>query len=97
MWFLKVIKALLIVVSLFSVLETRVSYALQTGNAYNASGIAQTKAIEIARNVVEGRVLRVEKTTQSYRVKILQSSGRVVSVSVNRITGKVENAKALKQ
>jgi uncharacterized membrane protein YkoI len=97
MWFLKVIKALLLVVCLLSVTEIRVSHALQTSNAYNANGISQTKAIEIARNLVEGRVLRVEKTTQSYKIKILQSSGRVVSVSVNRITGKVENAKALKQ
>lgn len=97
MWFSNVMRALLIVIGLLGVVEIKPCYALQANNAYNANGISQTQAIDIARSIVEGRVLRVEKNTHNYKVKILQASGRVVSVSINRITGKVENAKALKK
>lgn len=74
-----------------SVCDNTHVYAQQT------QSISQSQAIAMARKRVGGRVLRVEKTSKSYRVKMLQQSGRVISVSVNRSTGKVENTKAAKK
>lgn len=52
--------------------------------------ISQSQAVKLARSRVEGRVLRVDKSSNSYKVKMLSKSGRVVFVNVNRTTGKVQ-------
>ena len=51
--------------------------------------IDQSQAIQNARQRFEGRVLRVDRMNQNYRIKMLQKSGRVVSIDVNRNTGRV--------
>ena len=57
--------------------------------------MAQTKAIDKAQAIkkaqqrVKGRVLKVDQQNSKYRVKMLQKSGRVISVDVDKRSGKV--------
>ncbi|MFT5276563.1 MAG: putative membrane protein YkoI [Glaciecola sp.] len=51
--------------------------------------ISKSQAAQLAQRAVAGKVLKVEKRGNSYRVKIHQKSGRVVYVSVDATTGKV--------
>jgi uncharacterized membrane protein YkoI len=51
--------------------------------------ISKSQAAQLALRAVAGKVLKVESRGNSYRVKIHQSSGRVVYVTVNAVTGKV--------
>ena len=55
----------------------------------------QTKAeaAQQAQQKVNGRVLKVEQKPDAYRVKVLQKSGRVVSVDVDKKSGKVTKEK----
>ncbi|WP_100658461.1 PepSY domain-containing protein [Alteromonas flava] len=55
--------------------------------------IDKTQAAERARAQVNGRVLKVEKRQDKYRVKVLQKSGRVVSVDVDNQSGSVKRSK----
>lgn len=52
----------------------------------------KTQAADRARQQVKGRVLKVEKQKNQYRVKVLQKSGRVVSVDVDKNSGKVKDS-----
>jgi len=63
--------------------------------AFQSSGgdISKSEAAERARLAVDGRVLKVEQTSQNYRVKVLKKSGRVVSVEVDKRSGKVKQSK----
>jgi len=65
------------------------AHAQQNDNKKQKSTINQAQAIQQARQSVDGRVLRVDRNNQNYRVKMLQKSGRVVNVDVNRHTGRV--------
>lgn len=54
-----------------------------------AKNVAKTKA-EAARKAqkqVKGRVLKVEQRGDVFRVKLLQESGRVVSIEIKKIPG----------
>ena len=55
--------------------------------------ISKSEAAERARVAVNGRVLKVEQTSKNYRVKVLKKSGRVVSVDVDKRSGKVKTNK----
>lgn len=63
--------------------------------ALQSSGgdISKSEAAERARIAADGRVLKVEQTSQNYRVKVLKKSGRVVSVEVDKRSGKVKKSK----
>jgi len=64
-------------------------------NALQSSGgdLTKSQAAERARKAENGRVLKVEQTSKSYRVKVLKKSGRVVSVDVDKRSGKVKTSK----
>ena len=55
--------------------------------------LSKSQAVERARQAESGRVLRVSQTNQKYRVKVLKESGRVVSVDVDKRSGKVKTSK----
>lgn len=47
------------------------------------------KAIATAKKSVKGKVLKIDRQKEHYRVKMLNPQGRVVSVRINRQSGKV--------
>lgn len=47
---------------------------------------SKAEAAKLAQRQVTGRVLKVEKQGTKYRVKILQRSGRVIFIEINRKT-----------
>jgi len=51
----------------------------------------KTKAAQKARQQVNGRVLKVDRKKDNYRVKMLKKSGRVVSVDVDSRSGQVSS------
>lgn len=51
--------------------------------------ISQQQAVTIARQHISGRLLSVQRTTDSYRVKILSSKGIVHIVTVDAKRGVV--------
>jgi len=85
------------VVCLVSALSNTVSALSNTAPAlaFQDSGgdISKSEAAERARVAVNGRVLKVEQTSKNYRVKVLKKSGRVVSVDVDKRSGKVKTNK----
>ena len=60
--------------------------------------IDKAQAAQNAQKKVKGRVLKVEqnRNKSKYRVKVLQNSGRVVSVDVDKKSGKVSKPKKKK-
>lgn len=63
--------------------------ALAKGQSIN-----KAQAAAYAKQAVAGRVLRVEKRRNSFRVKLLQKSGRVVIVDIDQESGKLISKKA---
>lgn len=53
----------------------------------------KSEAAKKAQQKVSGRVLKVDQNKSKYRVKVLQKSGRVVSVDVDKKSGKVSHKK----
>lgn len=53
----------------------------------------KSQAADKARQAVNGRVLKVDKKNNAYRVKVLKKSGRVVSVDVDKQSGQVKAGK----
>nr|WP_229748060.1 peptidase [Lacimicrobium alkaliphilum] len=51
----------------------------------------KAKAAQKARQQVNGRVLKVDRKKDNYRVKMLKKSGRVVSVDVDTKSGRVKS------
>ena len=67
-------------------------YALAQQNQQDQpQELDKTRAAEQARREVNGRVLKVDRNQNKYRVKVLKKSGRVVSVDVDRRSGQVES------
>lgn len=60
--------------------------------------IDKAQAAKRAQQKVNGRVLKVDqnRNKSKYRVKMLQKSGRVVSVDVDKRSGKVSKSKQKK-
>lgn len=55
--------------------------------------MSKNQAALQAQKSVKGRVLKVEQNKSKYKVKVLQKSGRVVTVDVDKKSGKVSNSK----
>ncbi len=55
--------------------------------------IDKSQAAKKAQQQVKGRVLKVDRSKNKYRVKVLQKSGRVISVDVDKKSGKVSKKK----
>lgn len=72
-------------------LVDNVVYAQETKKPIDKSQAAQK-----AQQKVKGRVLKVDQNKSKYRVKVLQKSGRVVSVDVDKRSGKVSQKKKKK-
>lgn len=53
----------------------------------------KSEAAQKAQQKVNGRVLKVDQNKKKYRVKVLQKSGRVISVDVDKTSGKVSQKK----
>jgi uncharacterized membrane protein YkoI len=51
--------------------------------------ISAAQAAQKAQQQVSGRVLRVDQSKNTYKVKVLQKSGRVVTVDVDKRSGRV--------
>tara|TARA_R110000772_G_scaffold218887_1_gene329459 strand:+ start:2005 stop:2280 length:276 start_codon:yes stop_codon:yes gene_type:complete len=51
--------------------------------------IDKSQAAQKAQQQVQGRVLKVDQSKNKYRVKVLQKSGRVVNVDVDKRSGRV--------
>lgn len=56
--------------------------------AEDDSAKSKSEAAQKAQKRVSGRVLKVDQNKNKYRVKVLQKSGRVVSVDINKKSGK---------
>ncbi len=63
----------------------------------NNNQVNRAQAVESARKAVDGRVLKVDQDPTKFRVKVLKKNGRVVSVDVDRNSGKVKANKGNKQ
>ncbi|MFT2090601.1 PepSY domain-containing protein [Paraglaciecola sp. 2405UD69-4] len=57
------------------------------------SAKSKSEAAQKAQKRVSGRVLKVDQNKNKYRVKVLQKSGRVVSVDINKKSTKSSNKK----
>ncbi len=64
-------------------------------SALDTKSVPKTKseAAKKAQQKISGRVLKVDQNKNKYRVKVLQKSGRVVSVDVDKKSGKVSKKK----
>ena len=77
---------------------TAISLSSISVSAQNTKTAPKTKS-EAAKKVqqkVNGRVLKVDQNKSKYRVKVLQKSGRVVSVDVDKKSGEVSQKKKRK-
>lgn len=55
----------------------------------NSGQVTKAMAVQYAKQEVSGRVLKIESTRNTYRVKILQHSGRVIMVEVDKHSGRI--------
>lgn len=62
----------------------------------NQQNINKAEAVKKAQQKVKGRVLKVDQRKSTYRVKMLQKSGRVISVDVDKRSGKVSTKQGKK-
>lgn len=80
---------LLFLILLFFALQT----PLAAKEKVKTAPVSKEQAAKSAQRQIKGRVLKVDKRQGSYRVKVLKSSGRVVSVEVDSKSGKVKSVK----
>lgn len=66
---------------------------LSTGTFAQEKDMSKNEAAQQAQKVVKGRVLKVRQSKSKYKVKVLQKSGRVVTVDVDKKSGKVSSSK----
>ena len=55
----------------------------------NRPTISSQQAASIVQSRYGGKVLKVQKNQSSYRVKLIRQDGRIISVSVDAVTGKI--------
>ena len=89
----KTLKGVLLV-AVFSLGCSTLAYAQSansnTSTTTNAEPkVNQQQAIAKAKQSVQGKVLKVDRNKEHYRVKMLNQKGRVISVNVNKQSGKV--------
>ncbi|MCB1935285.1 MAG: PepSY domain-containing protein [Nitrosomonas sp.] len=84
---------LLLLIFSFSVQSVQVAernlqgYQQQTAKPYK--GISQRRAIAIAQQHINGRVLDIKQQDNVYRVKILSEKGSIHIVQVNVLDGRI--------
>jgi uncharacterized membrane protein YkoI len=54
-----------------------------------AQKITKAEAVQKAKKSINGRILKVQEQAGIFQIKVLQKSGRVTLVEVNKQTGKV--------
>jgi len=74
---------------IFTLLSVNSAYAQQS----TSGELSKSQAASRASSAENGRVLKIEQTSKKYRVKVLKKSGRVVSVEVDKRSGKVKKSK----
>ena len=74
---------------IFTLLSVNSAYAQQS----TSGDRSKSQAASRASSAENGRVLKIEQTSTKYRVKVLKKSGRVVSVEVDKRSGKVKKSK----
>jgi uncharacterized membrane protein YkoI len=74
---------------IFTLLSVNSAYAQQS----TSGELSKSQAASRASSAENGRVLKIEQTPTIYRVKVLKKSGRVVSVEVDKRSGKVKKSK----
>ena len=55
--------------------------------------INQAQAVQKAQQQVKGQVLKVRQGKNNYQIKVLQKSGRVVTVNVDKKSGRVTRSR----
>lgn len=78
---------------LFSILLFVVSCEVLADDNKTEPPKNKAEAAKQAQQKVNGRVLKVEQTKNTYRVKVLQKTGRVVSVDIDKKNGKATKDK----
>lgn len=73
---------------------TFLSLALLSNSVMAEFASSKAEAAKLAQQQVSGKVLKVEQRGDQYKVKILQISGRVVSVMINKKEEKKEQGNA---
>lgn len=79
---------------LLKILIFMTTISLLCSPAMAASASSKAEAARVAQSKTSGRVLKVEQQGNVYRVKILQDSGRVVSVVVKKVDDERRKGKA---
>ena len=74
---------------IFTLLSVNSAYAQQS----TSGELSKSQAASRASSAENGCVLKIEQTSTKYRVKVLKKSGRVVSVEVDKRSGKVKKSK----
>lgn len=71
--------------------------ALMSGQAFSQDNrqkqINQAQAVQKAQQLVKGQVLKVRQSKSKYQIKVLQKSGRVVTVNVDKKSGRVSQSR----
>ncbi|APE05674.1 MAG: peptidase M4 [Alteromonas sp.] len=84
---------LLLRAALFSACLALVSVNTAYAQQKKSNEVSKSQAASKASSAANGRVLKIEQTSSTYRVKVLKKSGRVVSVDVDKRSGKVKKSK----
>lgn len=61
------------------------------------ASITRAEAVKKAQQHVSGRVLRVDQGKATYKIKVLQKSGRVVTIDVDKRSGRVTKQRSSKK
>lgn len=65
------------------------SYSLAAGSHDNKP-ISREQAVNLAQQKYPGKVLKVQDKQQYYRIRVLQTDGRVITVLVDGQTGRIK-------
>lgn len=60
-----------------------------TADARSTKGVSKNKAVSTATAKYPGKVIKISGGSKFYRVRVLQKSGRVVTVKVDKKSGKI--------
>ncbi|OFC69325.1 PepSY domain-containing protein [Alteromonas confluentis] len=88
---MNILKIMTVAVFLLAMPLSQQAHARQDKQA--TQQIDRSQAAAKAQQQVKGRVLRVDQTRFAYRVKMLKKNGRVISVDVDKNTGRVQPVK----
>ena len=62
-----------------------------TVDAQSGNGISKNKAVKMATAKYPGKVVKITGSSKTYQVRVLQKNGRVITVKVDKTTGKILN------